>query len=602
MTRKDIVSYHSSPHPTLEDELLQLLSKYGTKVPVPVFLAALLIASISAKSIGVFLCASWMVSVTVILLIRYLVLKSLPEKQEVSSSKRLQTAFRLSLINGLCHGTALLFFPWLNDLERVLLTLVLIGLSTGAIGTTAGHRKIFLAYMLPTAGGVSACWFITAIFSGGEWIASSLFILTGLFCYVLISLANDAYRLFSESFDIRSQQTSLNEDLNIALQEARAANSAKTRFLAAASHDLRQPIHTLSLLGASLSMRSLDDKTRDIANHMNIALQSLATQLDALLDISKLDANIVEVNNSCVNLQAMCKRLYTEFLPSAAEKSLTLTIDCPDDCYVYTDPTLFERVLRNLLSNAIKYTHRGKVALEITKPASGHYEISVLDTGIGMSAEEQSLIFEEFYQIDNPERDRNKGLGLGLAIVKRLISLLDLPLKVRSEKGMGTTMTVSVEVAQNTLEQGISIVSETLPWPNLTILVIDDEEMVRLSMRTLLEELGANVLLASSTAEALSAIKTDPPDIVLADYRLKNNDSGLKAIERIQGLMPKLPAILISGDTAPDRLNEAKRAGVLLLHKPVSINALKQNIMTTIKQYQVDREHGDAREQKQPQL
>jgi len=308
--------------PTLDEELLRLISKYGSQVPLPVFLVAALISYLAAKSVPLWICLSWLASVTLILSIRYYVLKRLPSWHYIPTAVKMRVALLLSLINGSCHSLSFLFFPYLPAVEQALLTLVIASLCTGAIATTGGHRGIFIAYMTPTMGGLVLSWGILAFYPTFDATSLYVFILLLFFSYIQYSLSKDAFRLFKESFDIRSQQNALNQKLEQALADAESANAAKTRFLASASHDLRQPIHTLSLLSTSLSMRPLDERSKEISQHIGTAIDALATQLDALLDISKLDACIIDVNKGNFDLSELCRRLSDEFKATAFEKGL----------------------------------------------------------------------------------------------------------------------------------------------------------------------------------------------------------------------------------------------------------------------------------------
>ena len=203
-----------------------------------------------------------------------------------------------------------------------------------------------------------------------EWVELFIALLIPVFGMLLLSLAKDAFRLLKESFEIRQEQVLLNWQLRAALDDAEAANRAKTRFLASASHDLRQPMHTLSLFGAALTMRPLDEATRQIAAHMNTALQALSAQLDALLDVSKLDAGVVPVNETAFSLSGFLARLQDEYLPRASAKGLLSPRNVHARLRATTDEVLLARIVRNLLENAIKYTPRGEIAVR-AYPAAG---------------------------------------------------------------------------------------------------------------------------------------------------------------------------------------------------------------------------------------
>jgi signal transduction histidine kinase len=275
----------SSTARSLEEELLALLARQARRIPVPVFLAALMIAALASDHVPGWVLAAWLCLVTVVLVVRWYVLGRLAELTAMPAARRLHIAIVLSGINGVAHGLSLGFFPFLPEFERALQSMVLIGMCAGSVATTAGYMPVLLAYLVPTLVPLSVLWAVSPGVAQRGWIESSTAALVALLGVILVALGKDALRLFRESFEIRLQQAELNRQLESALEQAEAANRAKTRFLASASHDLRQPIHTLSLFGAALSMRPLDDVSRDIAEHINTALQVLTSQLDSLLDI-----------------------------------------------------------------------------------------------------------------------------------------------------------------------------------------------------------------------------------------------------------------------------------------------------------------------------
>jgi len=561
----------------LEEELLRLLARQGRRVPIPVFLAAVMVAAMAYGRVAAPLLAAWLVLVATVLVVRWVVLGRLTTLTGISTKNRLRIALALSAVNGVTHGLSLGFFPFLPLYERAIQSMLLIGGCTGSVATTAGYRPIFLAYLLPTLVPLVVLWAISPGVAHVGWTELSAAGVFAMFGLLLVALAGDAFRMFRESFEIRLQQAELNRQLRVALEQAEAANRAKTRFLASASHDLRQPIHTLSLFGAALAMRPLDDDSREIAKHMNTALQSLATQLDALLDISKLDAGVFRVNPCAVKLHTILERLHKEFAPSARRKGLETMLDCPSDGIVEVDQALFERIMRNLIDNAIKYTDAGRVALRAAKRGET-YDITVTDSGRGIPEDEQTRIFEEFYQLDNPERDRTKGLGLGLAIVKRLAELMQIKMRMSSSPGRGTEFVLSVPAGSTAAMRPTEAAPAPAGVEALHVLVVDDEAAIRLGMKTVLEAMGCRATLADGTASALAAARAERPDLVLADLRLRGGDNGFETVRAIRQLYPQIRVILISGDIAADRLREAEEAGLPLLHKPVPFELLKREI------------------------
>jgi len=362
-------------------------------------------------------------------------------------------------------------------------------------------------------------------------------------------------------------------------RQLETANLARSRFLAAASHDLRQPLHTLSLYSAALKLHAGDGATGDIALHINEALASLSALVDSLLDISKLDAGAVHPELQDVGLRTLIQRIEADYRPVASGKGLELDVQV-HDVRVHTDPVLLERLVRNLVDNAFKYTAAGSVAV-VVRADGGQARISVRDTGPGIPAAERERIFEEFYQIGNPERDRVQGLGLGLAIVQRLAGLLGLALELESEPGRGSTFAVAVPLAgppsATLADRAARADAAPLALKGIRVLVIDDEPGVRAGMRTLLEELGCRVSVCSGYVDAERLIDQDgleDVEIIVSDFRLRRHESGIDTVRRLRERLGAVPALLVSGDTAPERLREAQSSGLPLLHKPVSADRL----------------------------
>lgn len=558
---------------SVDEELLQLLARQGRRVPYPVGLSAVVIAVMASGGVAPLLTGLWVSLVFAVLGLRWWLLGRLPMLSDLPVRQRVNWAVALSALNGLVFSLSLAFAPYLTDYQRMVQTILLLGLCAGSVATTAGYLPVLLVFLVPVSLANSLTW----VSGGGgahtvtwvEWVLGALIL---GFALILASLARDAYRVFVESVLIRQQQVKSNSQLRLALQQAESAMQAKTRFLAAASHDLRQPMHTLSLFGAALLRRPLDEGAADIGRKMNLALQSLASQMDALLDISKLDAEVVPVNNQVFALGNWLGRLCQELQHAAQRKGLDLTLDCPEQVFVETDPLLLERVLRNLIDNAIKYTERGTVQVSVERGGDAIdavWRVTVRDSGCGIAPAEQARIFEEFYQIGNPERDRAKGLGLGLSIVSRMVDLLDLHLALESTVGEGSAFSLSITAATRRVPDPAIVPGDRPRLPQLHVLVLDDEEPVRQAMTALLTGHGCEVTAVGSTREALVKCLMRRPDIVLTDLRLRGGDDGISAVRSLRGALPGLPAVLISGDTAPERLREAHAAGLVLLHKPV---------------------------------
>jgi len=567
-----------APREEVQQRLLELLAEQSRRVPIAVGCLLVVVALMAAQRMPAWIPSVWLVAAIAVLLVRRRWLRRLHAQTQVPTRDRLRTAVFLSCLNGCMHGLILACFPVLSEPERSFVTLLVLGLSTGSVGTTAGHRSVYLSYVIPAAGTLPLWWLVNWGGSTSGWTSLSLSVLSALYLWLLVGVANNAWRNFSESVQMRFQDRELAAQLREALAQATQANQAKTRFLAAASHDLRQPLHTIGLLVAALSLRPIEGRDREVVDLLSQVTVALSEQLDQLLDISKLDAGVVEPVKKIVDLGEMLRMHHAEMRAAIEEKGLRAVIEAPTGIRAWTDPALVLRVLRNLTENAIKFTQRGQIALRL-RNVDGVAVISVEDTGRGIPPADQRMVFEEFYQVDNPERDRTKGLGLGLSIVRRLCSLLGITLELRSAEGQGTAMTLRVPLeTYGMLAPVPPQATRSQSFAGLTVLVIDDERSVRMGMRVLLEELGCRYVEACSIEEATREALAARPDVVLADMRLRNEETGIEAISSICAAIGETPAVLISGDTAPDRLQEATRAGIKLLHKPVSLPTLQAEL------------------------
>jgi signal transduction histidine kinase/CheY-like chemotaxis protein len=562
---------------SFEQQLATVVSRQPQRMFVSLFLSLVLVAGMASRTASLRWIFVWLGFATAIMVLRIFA-QARAQLSSLSPHARLNLIVCLVFLSGVAHGLSLLFFQGMSAFEQAVLSMMLVGLAAGSVATGAGYRPIFLAYIIPTLGPLAACWLINPPLRDVGWVPGLMAMLIVLFALVLNGLARDTYRVLRESYAIRLERTSLNRELRAALDVAETANRAKTRFLASASHDLRQPMQTLSLFAAALAMRPLDERSKSIVSHMNEALHDLTAELDALLDISKLDAGTVKPQPEVFALQRVLERVLTVFRSAAADKSLQMELECPPDAWVCTDRRLLERVVRNLTENAIKYTESGHVTVDVTR-SSGSWVLGVSDTGCGIEASERERIFEEFYQIQNPERDRRRGLGLGLAIVKRLVDLLRLQLSLTSVPGEGTRFDVSVPACvPPVVELPITREEPTSTRRAIRVLLIDDEESLRRAMRTMLEEAGSVVELAAGTDEAAEILTRKPVDLVIADFRLCGDDNGLHAVQVLRTIRPNLPALLMTGETAPDRLREAHQTGIPVLHKPVMPEQLLKEI------------------------
>ncbi len=382
----------------------------------------------------------------------------------------------------------------------------------------------------------------------------------------------------------RSFQQQVEDELVRAKEAAERANQAKSRFLAAASHDLRQPLQALAMFVEVLANREHDPQDIKLIERIRDAVAATDMLLSSLLDISKLEAGVVVPAMATFNAQTVLERLQNEFEPQVALAGLRLRV-LPCALAIRSDQALLERILRNLLTNAIRYTHEGGILLGCRR--RGHrLRIEVWDTGGGIPGDQLKAIFKEFHQLGNPQRDRRQGLGLGLAIVERLGRLLDHPVHVRSSLHKGSVFAVDVPLAHPPVQMQKPVqLGLTVDNARSLIAVIDDEPDVLESLRLLLESWGHPVITAGDGEAAAAELvrRKSVPQLIIADYRLRNGSTGGQAIARLRLLLKaQIPAIILTGDTAPERLRKAKTTGHGLLHKPVQPAELRSAIETAL--------------------
>lgn len=570
---------------SLNGELLLLIAEQARRVSVAVCVSAAVVAALVAPYVQMTIPVAWLLLVILSTVLHARVLSGLIKADDPrSEDARLTVAAISFVLRGLLMASLIYVFPLVPVTIGTVLTIYNVGLCSATVAATAGFRRIFFPYAVVTLGPIGLVWCFSANLNVALY---ERLLFVGLSIVYLISMlghAKGTFAAFTDSYRNRVRVIDLNKQLIVALQDAETANHAKTQFLASASHDLRQPIHALSLFSGSLLMRDLDDRSRGIAMQIDKSITALTSQLDGLLDISRLDAGVVAKSISVVQLHDSLQQLVQEFLPLAQSKSLRLTLLCRVDTYVRTDPVLLQRILRNLVSNAIKYTDSGSIEVSVVQKDS-FWRVRVKDSGIGIPAAEHARIFEEFYQFDNPERDGTKGLGLGLAIVRRLAKLLDLHVDIESEPGNGSQFSVDIpRASKEEMIMALPAMESTMNSTSLQVLVVDDAPIIRQVMQTVLEELGFGVTTCESTAAALELCRAYKPSIVLADFRLRGADNGLHTIKSVRKIWPDMPAFLISGDTEPARLREAHDAGIELLHKPLASADLLRHIMTAVEQ------------------
>ncbi len=464
------------------------------------------------------------------------------------------------------------------------------GLTAGAVASDGSHYRNFVAFSVPTlAPIILRCFFEGTLASIGVGLAGLIGLLHSLYA------ARTSYHMTATSIQVRFENMDLVRELETqketaehARAQADVANQSKSRFLAAASHDLRQPVHALGLFVSAAKQPATEVELRLIIDRIDGSVRSLAALFDSLLDISRLDAGILQPQITSVALAPILQKLTDEYAPEAREKTLEFRMRCPN-LAVRTDPLLFERMIRNLLTNALRYTKNGGILLACRMRGT-YASVEVWDTGIGIAVEKQTQIFEEFYQIGNPERDRRNGVGLGLAIVKRIAELLQHPLHLKSQIGKGSCFGIEVPLSTTVAKESGELApladdDETVLF-GAVVVVIDDEAEIVAALELLLKQWGCVVITADCSAQAYDKLHCDgvAPDLILSDYRLRGDETGIGAIKALRSTFgEQVPALLVSGDTAAERLRDATASGLAVLHKPVNPDQLKQVLIKLLR-------------------
>ncbi len=516
----------------------------------------------------------------------YLQNKQIHDAQAIERQRRFYYIF--PVISGIFWGGAgVLFFIPESATHMVYLLMFQFGLIAGGAVSLA-----YLRWAFPLFAFITVIPIAILLLLENNWYYFWMAITSVFSMLIMFGLSHNVYASITDSLLIRFENEALvkklqqqAQELNKQREKAIKANKDKSRFLASASHDLRQPIHSLSLLTDALEPQVESKTGKSILKLIRSANGSLYSLLSSLLDISKLDAGVIEPSIERIALAPLLRQLVDRYRVVAENQGLQLRFRVCD-CYVDSDPTLLSSAVMNLLDNAIKYTPRGGVVLVAMRLYQQHVKIQIWDTGIGIETCYQEKIYDEFLQLANPERDKEKGLGLGLSISKRLLQLLDYPLLLRSIVNKGSVFSITLPLSILP-DNAILNKHETATLYNAsndkecTVLVIDDNTTVCEATSAVLKSWGCEVVIASCLEEVgtiAKSVNANKIDVIIADYRLRENTTGIEAIkvfEKLSGSID-IPAFLLTGDTDPLRIQEAGSFGLPLLHKPLQQGELKR--------------------------
>ena len=518
----------------------------------------------------------WLLSHTLVVALVYLTLRTIaPGQGDVTHAAR--KLFACMAAMGLSWGSlGYVVLRW-GTPESVIYSIGIIStVSSGALGLGAPLFRAYVTYLTCAIGGV-----MLAVVLGGGPVKWPALLLTSVYYALTCLQARTADRATRRSIALKLENDRLVSQLREESQRALAAQEAaeradrdKSRFLAAASHDLRQPLHAMGLFLESLQRSPLNDHQRTVLGHAHAASGAAAEMLTTLLDYSRLEAGVVKVRPDAFAVQPLLTALEQEFGAQADTAGLVYRTR-ETSAAAFADRSLVGLVMHNFISNALRYTRQGGVLIAC-RTRGKRLALEVWDTGPGIPRSEWDNIFKEFHQLGNPERDRRKGLGLGLAIVQRLAREMHTAVEVRSTPGQGSVFRLWLDRWQGALQDDTAPAPDGRILAGLKVLAIDDDEAVRMGMQSLLQSWGCVCTTAESSADALDCLEDMTPDLIITDFRLRHEETGKQVLQALRAYLgTPVPAIIMTGDTSPQRLRDAQSTSALLLHKPVSTGQLR---------------------------
>lgn len=573
MTRRFLP--HFAPDHLLKEQLALIDAQSNTPIIVG-WLTAAVTLWIFERLDAVSAWAIWFSLYTLTLLAMYVAF-SWSRRRRMPPRKRVWLIISGFAVLGLGWGMLVVIAARAGaDLPTLALVATIVAsIASAVLGFCGSCWPVYLAFLLVAGGAVNAGF----VMHDGS-LAKMLSVFSILYVLIMLqfarSLERSALRLIQLRFENRELVARLQaetQQAEIARANAEAANIDKSRFLAAASHDLRQPIHAVGLFLEALSNTELSEQQRSIHRKAQSACDASGDMLGTLLDYSRIEAGVVKSEPRAFLLQPVLAELEREYAAQAEAKRLHFTLR-PTAHSVFADPSLTALILRNLIANAVRYTRTGGILIGCRLKGS-QVRIEVWDSGIGIESTAHASIFKEFFQLANSERNRAQGLGLGLAIVQKIATTMGARVTLNSRPGRGSVFKLSLPRAGE--PQALSNVTdgnaatEVQPSLNgLQVLVVEDEPEVREAMQQLLTGWGCRCDAAADLAEAQVLASAHWPDVLVTDYRLRDGVTGRDAVQAIRAIAgPRLHCIIVTGDTAPDRLRDAAEESAVLLHKPL---------------------------------
>lgn len=543
-------------------------------------IGAIMYAELPSRAVIAYTVAHFLLSLAILLIPRWTRDTPLAENR-----RWLRTVTVCVLLAGVADGIA----PWLFvEPGHLPLTAVLMVVMMANCARAAQSLRSFRVALIGHILAVMLSLIAALIHQGGTYYYFLAAFAT-VHMAMLLRAGMQENNELTEALTLRFENESLAARLQEQMLETERVSQEKTRFITTASHDLRQPLHAISLFGAALENQLRGTKEGVNAQRLMQAVNALSHSLETMLDVSRIDAGVVRPALQSVPLDPMLRALDHVFGPLAERKSLQLRIRA-SGLHAWTDPQLLSRMVSNLIDNALKYTTHGGVVVAV-RLRGDRVRLEVRDTGAGIATGQHERIYDEFYQIGNPGRDRSLGLGIGLSIVKRLSAILDHPIHMRSRPGRGTLFRISLPhdsspaAWQNDAGPGQreGAVQMAEPMPR-RVLLLDDEADIRDAMTELLATWGVQLTAVGNESEAAEAMENAkasaaPFELLVCDYRLSDEANGAEVGLRLRARFDAgLPLLLISGETSPERLKRVRELGIALIAKPVDADALRYMI------------------------
>lgn len=468
------------------------------------------------------------------------------------------------------------FFIESNDTVMIVSGLFVLGLLSGAVLPMSFHPTTYYAIAFPVI-----IAFVIRCFSFESQMLQSLGLIGIAYIYFCLGQSRAAFLNIHEIILYRNENKELLEKLKAKSKKIEEASIAKSKVFAAASHDLRQPLHAMGLFFSSLKPELNSDHANLLMTKIDQTYQHLKNVLDSLLDISKLDASVVNIRLKHFYFQGILDELKNEFGPVADEKGIQLILT-KANYVLYSDPILLSRIIRNLLSNAIKFTEEGQVYIK-SQIENDQLKVQIIDHGPGIPEQDQANIFDEFYQVNNREKSQQQGLGLGLSIVRRLASLIDIDVILRRSVPGETIFELNLALGKEEFVVAKAPSSENIfdkRFNGIKALVIDDDVQILEGMAEVLKNWNIKVYTAESSNQAIARLEKDSAiDLIISDYQLQNNENGIDLIEKLkQQFSLDLPTLIITGDTECDTMSSAFKQKIPMIHKPVKPAQLRMAI------------------------